>query len=151
MEKVQVIKAIPGMLKVGDILISPEAGSDFCLEEVEVSKRGSNERYVSLDYITVSENVPNFFEFVLEDECESECFKCGKCEECDCNWTKEELKEQDIRIPGLDIMHTEEEIRNRYNFFYEQYKAAEPGSESQIVYRNLMWFIEWMYGKAELI
>lgn len=148
MEKVKVIKAIPGILKVGDILISPEAGADFCLEETEVTQKGSSERYVSLDYVTVSENVPKFFlfeEFELADD-EEEC----ECTACECDGQEVGGK----IIGGITppyIVRSDNEVISRYDFFKHRFEQSYPGSEAQVVYKNLMWFIEWLNGKAEIL
>jgi len=125
MEKVKVVKSVPGILQVGDILISPEIGADFCLEETEVTKSGSSERYVSLDYVTVSENMPQFFQFAIDEE-------------------------EEISMPEPYITRSEDEIKSRYEFFKNRFESSPAGSEAQVVYRNLMWFIEWMNGKAEI-
>jgi hypothetical protein len=151
MEKVKVVKPVPGILSVDDILVSPFQGEDFRLEEMNVTELGSNERFVSLDYVTVSENIPEYFEFEFEPddsegvvEYEEELLhKCFGCENCTCK--DEECDIQD------SVRRTNEAIADRYDFFESQFEAAEPGSEAQIVYRNLMWFIEWLQGKTELI
>lgn len=151
MEKVNVVKAIPGMLKKGDILVSPTPGADFVLCEEETTQFGVKERFISLDYVTVSENVPKFFTFVV-DEPESECYFCGSCEDCDCTTTIEELEDLGIELgPENEIVKTDKEIEERYDFFKRQFENAEPGSEAQVVYKNLMWFIEWLQGKANLL
>jgi hypothetical protein len=139
MEKVKVVKPIAGILKTGDILISPVEGADFCLEEVNVTSIGSDERFISLDYVTVSENIPEFFQFEQEeltlelddddDGCEEEC------DDCNCN----------------DFARNRDEVDDRYEFFTEKFNESPAGSEAQIVYKNLMWFIEWLYGKQEVI
>jgi hypothetical protein len=128
MEKVKVVKAITGILNVGDVLISPVEGADFCLEETVVTKRGSSERFVSLDYVTVSENVPQFFQF--EQDFDDIVLELDNC---------------------FDIVRTEQEIQDRYEFFTNKFNSSEVGSEAQIVYKNLMWFIEWLNGKAEIL
>jgi hypothetical protein len=133
MEKVIVVKPIPGMLNIGDILVSPVEGADFCLEETKVTKNGSSERFVSLDYVTVSNNVPAYFTFIQDDACDN-------CETCDC-----------LELDEDYIVRTDEEIQARYDFFSKQFEAADSGSEAEVVYRNLMWFIEWLQGKEELI
>lgn len=134
MEKVKVVKAIPGLLEVGDILISPDAGCDFSLDETKITKDGSSERYISIDYVTVSENVPVFFEFQeLENSIEEVIIKEDK---------------------PLDIIRSKSEIQERYKFFTERNKEAETqaqGSEANVVYTNLLWFIEWLYGKKQLM
>jgi hypothetical protein len=130
MEKVKVVKAVPGILNVGDVLVAPEIGADFCIEETTITKQGSSERYVSLDYTTVSENVPTFFEF--ENEAEE----------------IEELEDLEIE---LECERTDYEIAERYNHYRNMFELAWPGSEEQVVYQNLMWFIEWLKGKRELI
>jgi len=151
MEKVKVVKAVPGILKVGDILISPQIGADFQLTETEFTQTGESERFISLDYVTVSENIPQFFRLEENDfENESECYFCGECTECDCKCTPQDLIELDIQLPGY-VVRTPDEIAARYDFFEKKFFEAYPGSESQIVYKNLMWFIEWLEGKAEVI
>jgi hypothetical protein len=137
MEKVKVVKAIPGILNVGDILISPIPGADFNLAETEVTKDGSSERYVSLDYVTVSENISEFFvpeveipEELIELDVE-EC--CGKC------------------YRNLFINRPLIEIDNRYDFFVDKAAHAIPGSEEHVVYQNLIWLIDWLRGDTELI
>lgn len=135
MEKVKVVKPIAGILKVGDILISPVEGADFCMEEVNVTSRGSNERFVSLDYVTVSENVPYFFEFEKEEELELEIDDECCDSSCDCG----------------EFNRSREDVDARYNFFSEKFDESPNGSEAQVVYKNLMWFIEWLYGQKEVI
>lgn len=137
MEKVKVVKPIAGILKAGDILISPVDGADFCLEEVNVTSKGSNERFISLDYVTVSENVPYFFEFLQKEdeeltiELDDECCDCS----CDCG----------------EFNRSRDEVDARYGFFSQKYDESPNGSEAQVVYKNLMWFIEWLYGQKEVI
>lgn len=128
------VKPIAGILKVGDILISPVEGADFCLEEVNVTSQGSNERFVTLDYVTVSENIPQFFVFEQED-IDFELEDDSDCDECD----------------DEPLARSRDEIDDRYEFFSEKFEEAPAGSEAQIVYKNLMWFIEWLYGKQEVI
>ena len=135
MEKVKVVKPIAGILKVGDVLISPVEGADFCMEEVNVTSRGSNERFVSLDYVTVSENVPYFFEFEKEEELELEIDDECCDSSCDCG----------------EFNRSREDVDARYNFFSEKFDESPNGSEAQVVYKNLMWFIEWLYGQKEVI
>lgn len=155
MEKVKVVKAIPGILKIGDVLVSPVAGADFTLEETEIRQNSSSERYASLDYVTVSENIPNFFEFDVEEDLDFDeddfefldledgtvftandeeytfyngvAYPCGKG-----NWRSAELVEQ------------------RYKFFKSKFENAS-NEEELVVYKNLMWFIEWLRGDAELV
>lgn len=136
MEKVKVVKAIPGLLKVGDVLISPAAGCDFNLEETEIKGNSTSERYVSLDYVTVSSNIPAFFAFDLSDF-ENQCVDCDACT---CGDSDE----------FNTIVHTDTEIGDRYWFFQEQLAAADT-KEQAVVYQNLIWFIEWLYGHKELV
>jgi hypothetical protein len=141
MEQVKVVKPVPGILNIGDILISPVEGADFCLEEVNVTSRGSNERFISLDYVTVSENVPQFFEFITDEfETIYDNEQEEECEECDCNCDCQ---------GGFE--RSKDQVDDRYEFFKEKFEEAPAGSEAQIVYKNLMWFIEWLYGKQEVI
>ena len=122
MEKVIVVKEIPGMLKIGDVLVSNGKGGNFILRE----HFGNNERLVDIDYVTVSDNVPEFFEFVLE------------------------LKEVKSK-PKSTGLRSNAEIEDRLNFFKEQAKLSLPGSESEIVFTNLIWFIEWLRKEKNLL
>lgn len=153
MEKVKVVKAIPGMLNEGDVLISPEAGCDFCLEEQKKAGNTTSTRYVSLDYSTVSANIPEFFEFVVDEEEDAEVEyvsevlnRCENCEDCTC-----EEADEAVNYSHEPFAHrTNRQIEARYKYFSEQFEDAEEGSEAQVVYKNLMWFIEWLYGFKEL-
>ena len=129
MERVKVVKAIPGILEVGDILVSPQAEEDFCLEETKITEQGSSERYISMDYVTVSENIPQFFQFELFED----------------DFYKEEVEEE------FEIVRTKEDIFKRKEFFEDQFNKSVIGSEQQVVYKNLMWFIDWLTGEKELI
>jgi hypothetical protein len=143
MEKVKVVRDIPGILKVGDILVSSFPQDDFVLSETEINRNGENERYVSFDYVTISENVPTFFEFETEDIQTIEVEDCCGCYDCDCIMNE--------GVSAGNEMASPKEVIDRYNFFSEQFDNAAPGSEAQVVYRNLMWFIEWMFGERKLI
>jgi len=125
-EKVIVVKRIPGILEVGDILISDGFGQDFILELRDVSKSGSMERYVNLDYYTVSGNIPEYFDFVIEDEESGEDFE-------------------------FEIRRSNEEIKKRYNYFIGRMGEAPLGTEERVVYCNLVWFIEWLTGVKDLV
>lgn len=131
MEKVKVVKAVPGLLNVGDVLISPSTGSDFTLEE----KSFNSSRYVSLDYTTVSENIPAFFTFDFSDF-ENECIDC---EACTCTGE------------GSFVIRPYTEIEDRCTFFQQELDKARPNSEQAVVYQNLIWFIDWLYGDKELV
>jgi hypothetical protein len=48
-------------------------------------------------------------------------------------------------------MRTDAEIEDRYFFFQEQFEKAKPNSEQAVVFQNLIWFIEWLYGYKELV
>ena len=133
MEKVRVVREVPGMLKVGDVLTSFTTGGDFVLEE----KFENNERFVSIDYVTVSNNVPDYFEFEIE-MVESPKF-CNGCYECTCGDTVTDVKRSDL------------EIEARREFFQEQLNKSVPGSEQEVVFQNLIWFIEWLVGEKQLI
>lgn len=123
MEKVIVIKRIPGILEIGDILTSDSFGEDFILEQKETTRTGSKERYVNLDYETVCGNIPHYFDFVDEEE------------------------DYDI---DFKIVRSEEEIKKRYNYFINRMNSASPGTEQDVVYHNLVWFIEWLTGDKDL-
>ena len=133
MEKVRVIREVPGMLKVGDVLTSFSTGGDFVLEE----KFENNERFVSIDYVTVSNNVPDYFEFEIE-MVESPRF-CNGCYECTCGDVITDAKRSDL------------EIEKRREFFQEQLNKSVPGSEQEVVFQNLIWFIQWLVGEKQLI
>lgn len=124
MEKVIVIKRIPGILEIGDTLISDSFGEDFILEKKETTRTGSKERYVNLDYETVCGNIPHYFDFVIEED-----------------------EYQDI---DFKIVRTDEDIKKRYNYFINKMNAASTGSEQDVIYHNLVWFIEWLTGIKEL-
>ena len=126
MEKVRVVRDVPGMLKVGDVLTSFTTGGDFVLEE----KDANNERFVSIDYVTVSNNVPDYFEFEVE-LVEVPLCSCDNC------------STSNIRTPY--------EINDRREFFERQLEVATPGSEAELVYSNLIWFIEWLVKEKELL
>jgi hypothetical protein len=133
MEKVRVVKEVPGMLKVGDVLTCYITGGDFVLEE----KNENNERFVSIDYVTVSNNVPDYFEFEVE-LVEVPQF-CDGCYECTCGDTV------------TDVRRSDAEIEARREFFQRQLNDSVPGSESEVVFQNLIWFIEWLVGEKELL
>jgi hypothetical protein len=140
MEKVKVVKEIPGIIKLGDVLTSYTLGGDFILEE----KVGNNERYVSLDYVTVCDNMPEFFEFELElvessIDMSGKAKLCNGCFECTCGNTVTDVRRSDL------------EIEARREFFQRQLDMAVPGSESEVVFSNLIWFIEWLVGEKELL
>ena len=134
MEKVKVVKAIPGVLNIGDVLTSPSTGCDFILAETTVKGNSTNERFVRLDYITVSSSIPEHFVFDLSDY-------------------ENEFKDQEAceKVKGdYNAARTDGEIGERYWFYQEQFDNAMPGSEQEIVFQNLMWFIDWLYGHKEL-
>lgn len=147
MEKVKVVKEIPGVLNVGDVLVSPVLGADFTLEETKVTKQGSSERYVSLDYVTVSENVPNFFEFEQPEEETDELDLLIEDCDCDCEY----CSECDKQTSSNEFYRTRDEVEARYEFFKERFGLSYPGTEESVVYKNLMWFIEWLEGRKELV
>lgn len=125
MEKVIVVKRIPGILEIGDVLTSDAFGHDFILEQKKRSAASTSERYVNLDYYTVSGNIPEYFDFVIDE---------GEYEKFDFN-----------------IIRSAEELEKRYNYFVEQMNIASTGSEQETVYANLVWFIEWLTGLKELV
>ena len=129
MEKVVVVKRMPGILEVGDILTSGGFGQDFILEQRSSDKFGSQERYVNLDYYTVSDNIPNYFQFYVDG-----------------------LFEEYNTVTRFDeIVQSPEDIHKRYNYFVEQMNNAPVGSEQHVVYTNLVWLLEWLIGSKELV
>ena len=140
MEKVRVVREVPGMLKVGDVLTSYTTGGDFVLEE----KFENNEKFVSIDYVTVSNNVPDYFEFEIElvesaIDMTGKAKICDGCYECTCGDTVTDVKRSDL------------EIEKRREFFQECLDRSVPGSEQEVVFQNLIWFIEWLVGEKQLI
>jgi hypothetical protein len=137
MEKVVVVKEIPGMLYEGDVLTSYVHQGDFLLEE----KSKNSERYVSLDYLTVSQNIPEFFDYFIEETIDmtGKAKICDGCFECTCGDTVTDIRRSDL------------EIEARRDFFQKELDASIPGSESEVVYSNLIWFIEWLTGQKELL
>lgn len=130
MEKVLVVKEVPGMLKVGDVLVADLKG-DFYLSE----ENDNVSRYVNIDYTTVSDNIPEYFDYVLELK-ESEC---GECECEDCGWQP------------LDFYRSPAEVEERLEFFKKQLSNSFAGSEAETVFTNLIWFIEWLKGQKNLL
>jgi hypothetical protein len=129
MEKVKVLKNIPGLLRKDDILISETEGADFKLDNVEVDntpfKEKRSERHVSIGCTTVYQNIPSIFDWVIEDEdiFEEESFK---------------------------VVRSEEEIAERVQFFRDNI-GPNSGQEKNVVFNNLVWFVDWLTGKAELL
>jgi hypothetical protein len=132
MEKVLVVKEVPGMLKVGDILVA-DLNGDFYLTE----DNANVSRYVNIDYVTVSDNIPEYFDYVLDMK-ESECQDCHDCDYCLC----EEC---------FGIEKSIEEVLERRDFFQKQLDKSISGSEAEVVFTNLIWFIEWLLGKRSLL
>jgi len=82
------------------------------------------ERGVSIDYYTVCGNIPIFFDWVFEgDVFEKESYK---------------------------VVRSEEEIAERAQFFQDNI-GPYSGQEKNVVFNNLLWFIDWLTGKAELL
>lgn len=87
-------------------------------------KTENSERSVSIDYYTVCGNIPTFFDWVFEgDVFEKESYK---------------------------VVRSEEEIAERVEFF-EAHLETFRSEEEQVVYNNLLWFVDWLTGKAELL
>lgn len=124
MERVKVIKDIPGLLRKGDILVSAEEGENFVMEE----KTELGERKAIIDYYTVCDNIPVFFTWDLCDE---------------------DLFEAEAE-PDYKIVRSGPEIAERVKFFKDQLGTLR-GQEEIVVYNNLIWFVDWLTGKAELL
>ena len=125
MEKVEVIQRIPGILMEGDVLISEGFGKDFLL--IDASER----RYVNLDYFTVVSNMPQYFMFTG-------------------------MEEDDFLVEKEDVLDflvykTPQELKERYDFFLSRISASKPGSEQDVVYHNLIWFMNWLMGRQPLL
>jgi hypothetical protein len=128
MEKVLVVKEVPGMLNIGDVLKLDDNGNFFLSEE-----NGKVSRYVNIDYVTVSDNIPEYFDYIFDLQ-ES---VCQECEDCDC------IKPFTFRSVG--------EVNARLEFFQRQLDMSFPGSEAETVFTNLIWFIEWLKGEKNLL
>jgi len=125
MEKVKVLKNIPGLLRKNDILVSETEGENFKLDEVKKEEGKQEERHVSIDCRTVYKNIPSIFDWVIEDE--------------------------DIFEPeSFKIVRSEDEIAERVQFFRDNI-GPNSGREKNVVFNNLVWFVDWLTGKAELL
>jgi len=120
MERVRTLKNVPGLLKEGDILISPGEGEDFVMYE----KTKNSERKATIDYYTVCDNIPIFFTWDIQDE----------------------EKEPDEYL----ITRSGDEIAERMRFFRDQLGTFRSDEET-VVYNNLIWFMDWLTGKTELL
>lgn len=125
MEKVRVLKNIPGLLRKGEILVSATEGEDFKLDLVQDDSGLHQEKHVRLDYLSVCANIPTHFTWVVEDEdiFEKESFK---------------------------IVRSEAEIAERVQFYRDSI-GPNAGHEKNVVFNNLLWLIEWLTGRAELL
>ena len=124
MEKVKVLKNIPGLLKKDDILVSETEGADFKLDVIKKEKGRQEERHASVDCNTVYHNIPIIFDWVIEEDVfEKESFK---------------------------VVRSEEEIAERMQFFQDNI-GPNSGQEKNVVFNNLVWFVDWLRGKAELL
>jgi hypothetical protein len=122
METVKVIVNIPGLLEIGDILTSAGEGEDFTM----FVKEGNFERSATIDYYSVCANIPTYFTWVLD---ENETFEA----------------------PALFVAKRSiDEVSDRRDFFMKKAVEARTWEEST-VYHNLVWFIDWLEGTAELI
>ena len=146
METVKVIVNIPGLLKKGDILTSAGAGEDFVMGEVTKDKNGiSVSHSARIDYYSVCAHIPTHFTWEIEDE---DIFEPNKVEEY-----KEIDDYNQERYGYLDnyiVQRSAAEIARRDQLFRE--KASHTTSvEESVVYNNLVWFIDWLTGRAELL
>ena len=130
MEKVKVIKGIPGILEVGDILVATGFGEDFILETSDRQENRATERYVNLDYYSVVENIPEFFVFA---------------------YTFDDMPDDIEPDMNFAVERSNEDIFKRYEYFVDQVNSANPGTEQDVVYHNLIWFIQWLTGQTSLI
>jgi len=124
MEKVKVLQDIPGLLYEGDILISKEEGEDFKLDFEKTEQGFHQERHVTLDYMSVCGNIPTYFTWVFDEP--------------------EEEKE------SYKIVRSEKEIEDRMQF-YRDNVGPNSGYEKNLVFNNLIWLLEWLTGRAELL
>jgi hypothetical protein len=138
MEKVIVKKDIPGILKAGDILALE--GDSFFLSGNESDDFFTDSWYVNIDKVTVYDNIPSFFEFIVD---ESEISVKEK------TFTDEEVIEM---LTSKEVARSPKEIKERYEFYKD--RLGYPffnGNEGKIVYQNLIWFIDWLYGERDLL
>ena len=137
MEKVKVVKGIPGFLEAGDILTLE--GDSFIFEAETDLDSFFDSRYINMDSITVYENMPEYFVFVVD-------------EAKNIVPSKATSKKVEAALLSKEVIRTPEEINERYAFFAD--RLGYPffnGTEGKVVYQNLMWFIEWLYGERQLL
>lgn len=138
MEKVVVLRNVRGLLKKGDILVSEGFGKNFKMEYVKENKEFTETKRVEVDYFSVCENIPELFDFTVDEE-------------------EYESLEDYLFKTNYKVVRSEEEIKERALYYKEQAILAETSGESKgakeamIVYNNLLWLIDWLTGKTELI
>jgi hypothetical protein len=142
METVKVIVNIPGLLKKGDILTSAGIGEDFVTGAiVNDSKEGTISRSASIDYYSVCANIPTYFSWVIEDE---DIF------EVDVEKEAALVDEYNMDLFEYEVVRSRKEIAERLEFFKERAEST-PNWEEAVVYNNLIWFVDWLTGKTELL
>lgn len=130
MEKVKVLKNVTGLFKKGDILVSSDEGADFKLDLVVEKDGRKEERHTRVDCLTVYRNIPSLFDWVIDYE--------------------EDTVEKGEPLETFKIVRSEREIADRVEFFRSQLETFRSDEEST-VYNNLLWFVDWLTGKAELL
>lgn len=141
METVKALVEIPGLLEKGDILISASEGEDFVTGEITKNANGQAvSRSATIDYYSVCASIPTYFTWVIDDE---DVFEPDLIKEArDIDEYNQELDFYFNRSPR--------EIADRYDFFIEKATNAK-NKEEKVVFNNLIWFIDWLTGKAELL
>ena len=138
MEKVVVLRNVRGLLKKGDILVSEGFGKNFKMEYAKENKEFTETKRVEVDYFSVCENIPVLFDFTIDEE-------------------EYESLEDYLFKTNYKVVRSEEEIKERALYYKEQAILAETSGEAKgakeamIVYNNLLWLIDWLTGKTELI
>jgi hypothetical protein len=139
MEKVKVVKAIPGILEVGDVLV--REGNDFIFIDEHSCDGFGCERsvYFNVDKETVYENIPTYFVFEVDDS------------EIEVVERKLTAKEISSMLVEKEVIRTPKEIAERVKFFEEMLDWRFNTEESKVVFQNMLWFIEWLHGERDLL
>ena len=108
------------------------------MEYVKKNKEYTETKKVEVDYFSVCENIPELFDFTVDEE------EYGSLDDY-------------LFKTNYKVVRSEEEIKERALYYKEQAILAETSGEAKgakeamVVYNNLLWLIDWLTGKTELI
>lgn len=130
-ERVIVVKDMPRLgLHEGDILVVSKEGNDFELEQAFEDLGDdyfkTTNYFTSVDYITVSENIPEYFDLITEEDYEVEL---------------RSVKEIEDRI---------EYFQKRFDEYIKAPDRDFTYDEPLVIWRNLIWNLEWVLGHRDL-